>query len=1762
LHKYPECVKKTVFRKKLPILTFFHIKKLNYGIIELSDTNNAFGIDVYDRYRHLNYDYLKAGENMTRNSNAGYFFVTVFAINMLIPGSLYAYPSVTPDWITSGNTTAIGYGTSVSSAGHLKNGSTSAILVGAPNYSSNRGAVYVYYKTPTGLPVTPDKIIVGDENGSSFGIAVSGAGDINNDGYDDVVIGANKRGGSNKGAILVFFGSDTGLKYTADWVYQGTIDNAQLGTSVSYSDSIYGDSRSAIIAGAPGYDNYTGAVYVFFGSVTGPSASDYWFKIGPQQRSSFGTSVSGTGDVKRNGYYGVLVGASFAKATIDTEGVVYAYYCSSEGLPGSESWKYGGGKAYAQFGNSLAATGDIDGDGYGDVIVGARFYSNPETQEGAVFLFTGGASGLSATPAWRTESNYYNTSSKFGAVMGYSVSGAGDINNDGFKDVVVGAHRYMNGSFNSEGAVFVYYGSQYGLSKTANWVVKSNQKQGFFTSMVACAGTNTSGYSGIIIGAPQDSVGSLKGAALVYYGSAGGLVPSAVTSLSPGKDSVGVDTAMILWKKNNTAAYGYKLQISTTPDFSVNQKDTLLLSADDTVCSFVNSTPTTKYFWRVTIQDVSGGFVTQSDIWCFTAQLPKPFSPSPVSGTQGVPLQTALAWSLVPGANLYTVQLAANSDFNTLLIDQQTLTNSYTVPPGILNTNTTYYWRVKALNTTTTNFSWSPVWNYTTLIAAPVIVAPDSASAGLSLTPELKWNSVAGAESYTVELSLQESFPTIVFTQANLVTTTYVIPVSILSYGTTYFWRVKGAKNGIAGLSSVLWYFKTKLAVPQPGSPSNDTIGTGLTPDMQWTASPGAAYYSLQIATDQLFSSRVFSPTGLTGISVVVPADTLQHQTKYYWRVRAYTTPADTSDWSSVFSFTTVVAKPEIPVLMAPLDLSENVAINPFFAWHSAARAETYSVQVSLINDFSKDTLIDTLVGDTLFTNATSFSYDKNHFWRVGARNAAGMGGWSDIWSFSTIPTMPDSSTLIIPVDMAKDISLSPVVIWNTASGAVLYSVVVSFKPDCSDPVFDSVDLTVTSIGIPAGILITDTVYYWSVLSKNAAGDEKRSAIWSFRTIPEKPGVPALRDPDDYALNISLTPSLKWLPVKGAVHYTVHIASSGTFNDSVFLRNSVPDTEVAVPAGKLTNQVNYFWRVNAGNSGGTGDWSAARNFTTITDTPAVTLLIAPLAGDTDRLLTERLIWYTTQRAGKYRIQVSTIPDFTTTVIDTLLDTAGVAEDTTMLIPADILTKYTVYYWKVRGENNSGDGAWSDIRYFKTIPEKPGVPVLMIPVDLDTAVQTFPSLYWNAALRATSYSITIALDSDFINMVVDTPGLVNTSFTMINSLSNKTKYFWHVRATNAGGAGDWSEVWRFKTVSKTLQTPSLVRPGNTKQGIEIPVLLQWNKIPDTARYSVQIALDGAFTKELLILDTIGVNDTSLLVSVLKNYTTYYWRVKAVNTIGSSNWGNGFFITIIAPPLLVSPDDSSGGVGLEPLLKWNASAGAASYCVHVYGKEDFSDTLILDSGITGTEYAIPPDTLQYGSTYHWRVNASYFFGTSLWSTPRLFTTGISVLYPLTAGWNMVSFNIAPSDDSTAAVFGPLKGLVIVKDNEGNVYYPLFSVDGIKHLRIGQGYQLYTDSTDTIKISGAPITIATTSIALKAGWNMIACFLTREMDIDSALASIKSSIVIAKDNAGNTYMPEYSINTIGTIKPGQGYQIFMNADAVLFYPEATRYNRNVNK
>ncbi len=204
---------------------------------------------------------------------------------------------------------------------------------------------------------------------------------------------------------------------------------------------------------------------------------------------------------------------------------------------------------------------------------------------------------------------------------------------------------------------------------------------------------------------------------------------------------------------------------------------------------------------------------------------------------------------------------------------------------------------------------------------------------------------------------------------------------------------------------------------------------------------------------------------------------------------------------------------------------------------------------------------------------------------------------------------------------------------------------------------------------------------------------------------------------------------------------------------------------------------------------------------------------------------------------------------------------------------------------------------------------------------------------------------------------------------------------------------FEQRWPFwQQTYNLIETPILSSPTNGANNVSLPPTLIWNASSGATSYALQVSTDNSFTN--LVFNQNELTGTSQQVNGLNNSTTYYWRVSASNSQGTSQWSSVWNFTSEAggtaplPPTLASPPNGATNVSLLPTLLWNASSGATSYALQVSTNNSFTNFVYNQSGLTGTSQQI--SGLSNSTTYYWRVNATNNYGTSDWSSVWSFTT----------------------------------------------------------------------------------------------------------------------------------------------------------------------------
>ena len=477
-------------------------------------------------------------------------------------------------------------GFSVSAAGDINGDGFDDVLVGARsggNGGSDAGEAYVVFGFGTGdFPllfdltedVTPTSgfIIQGDAAGDQAGWSVSSAGDINNDGYDDLIVGARHgdNGGPNNGEAYVIFGKSAGfatidltsLAATDGFIIQGDAALDQAGFSVDSAGDVNGDGYDDVVVGVPYGDNVGsngGEAYVIFGKAAGFANIDIsilapadGFQIqGAATGDWAGWSVSAAGDVNDDGFDDIVVGARLNDDGGTDAGAAYVVFGKASGfgivnltgITAPNGFIIQGDAANDNAGFSVSSGGDVNGDGIADLIVGARSGDDGGTNAGEAYVIFGKATGfgtidltgLAATDGFIIQGDAGDD------LAGHSVSSAGDVNGDGYDDLIVGAPRGDDGGTDA-GEAYVIFGKAAGfatidlaaLSATDGFIIQGDAGGDLAGYSVGSAGdVNGDGFDDLLVGAFRgDGGGTDAGEVYVIFGKAGGFATIDLATLS------------------------------------------------------------------------------------------------------------------------------------------------------------------------------------------------------------------------------------------------------------------------------------------------------------------------------------------------------------------------------------------------------------------------------------------------------------------------------------------------------------------------------------------------------------------------------------------------------------------------------------------------------------------------------------------------------------------------------------------------------------------------------------------------------------------------------------------------------------------------------------------------------------------------------------------------------------------------------------------------------------------------------------------------------------------------------------------------------------------------------------------------------------------------------------------------------------------------------------------------------------------------------
>ncbi|MDF1561662.1 MAG: Ig-like domain-containing protein [Deltaproteobacteria bacterium] len=1024
------------------------------------------------------------------------------------------------------------------------------------------------------------------------------------------------------------------------------------------------------------------------------------------------------------------------------------------------------------------------------------------------------------------------------------------------------------------------------------------------------------------------------------------------------------------------------------------------------------------WYWHVRATDDATNQSAFSSPDAFVIDLSAPINPAPstpADASYSTSSTVAFTWSSVADAAAYLLDRSTSPTFATYDRSEGTSTSQLvTLPDGI------WYWRVLARDAAgnvspTATATVRSVEVDTVAPAAPVLTSVTTPTN--DTTPTLAWSAVTGAASYVVTLdgsTTTVTSPTLTHTP------------SALGDG-NHTWTV-AARDAAGNLGPAA---PTEVFVVDATAPAAPTLiayfpdpTTDNTPTVQWNTVPDADTYRVSWSDDGFLTSS-FATT--SDVSLEIGPLTGSPATTWSWRVESLDALGNASAPSSPDSFLVDTVTPTAPSLIAPADGATATGVTVSFSWSSVGDAASYRLQVG--SDATLATIVHDLAG--LSSTSTDLTLtDAVWYWRVLATDAAGnqtAPASATIWSVTVDANAPSTPTLAAIATPTND--GTPTFTWSdeSGSGATQYLLRI-----------DAVDTTLAALTYTPASNLAEGSHTISVAARDGAGNT--SAYSASQTIIvdlSAPSAPANPLPAGGAADTDGSVDFSWdasTDALTAVSYRLQVAQASDF--LTLLVNDTPATESATV---LLADGTYRWRVRAEDAAGNvSAWVSAASGQSLTiDTTAPTAPdLIPVGATVSASPTLR--WYSQAASGATLYSVEVDDDSLFGSPDATGSTSGTSFATTL---GD-----GTWYWRVRAQDAHGNSsAWSSTDTFALDSTPPGPPTNTSPADGSSGNASAVTFSWTApAGGASSYRLEIAYDSNFTALAWQATTLDPTVSVTI-SFPDGT-YHWRVLALDAVG-NESTPAPGATGASFTVDTTAPDRPTVTTTpgwvGLaDSSYTLGWSDESDSgaATYQYQVSSSSSFAT-LETSGTVTSPSTSVTISTIPADGTWYWRVRALDTLGNpsvatAGWTSATSFGVdrvnpTAPGFVAPPDEPNPGYIIAASTvtpEWTASTDTnlSHYQLQISQASDFSNQVVVDTTVTNT---LSNQTLGDG-VYYWRVRAVDLAGnvSDDWSTAansRSFTVdttqpSATSLSPLTSPTSDARPDLAWSAVSDAEIY----------------------------------------------------------------------------------------------------------------------------------------------
>jgi hypothetical protein len=625
----------------------------------------------------------------------------------------------------------------------------------------------------------------------------------------------------------------------------------------------------------------------------------------------------------------------------------------------------------------------------------------------------------------------------------------------------------------------------------------------------------------------------------------------------------------------------------------------------------------TKYYWKIIAWD-NHGESTNGPIWDFTTgdepnEPPNtPSNPNPSNYLTNVDIDADLSWvggDPDPG-DIVTYDIYFGTASDPPLKKSGHTSTSY--DPGLMNYNTKYYWKITAWDNHGDSTT-GPIWDFTTENSAPNTPfnpTPPNGSTSININQDLYWDCTdPDGDPLTYDVYFGTTNPPNTKVSSNQIVSIY--DPGTMNYDTKYYWKITAWDNHGESTNGPIWDFTTGSEpndppnVPSNPNPANHSAGVDLNADLSWTGGDpdpeDTVTYDIYFGTS---SSPLLVISGQAGTSY--DPGQMNYNTKYYWKITAWDNHGASTS-GPIWDFTTKVNNPpNTPSNPIPSNHLTSVDIDADLNWIGGDpdSGDTVTYDIYFGSASSPPKVVSNQSGTSY--DPDTMNYNTKYYWKIVAWDNHEASKTGPIWDFTTggdepndppnVPSNPNPANHSAGVDLNADLSW---ISGDPDSGdTVTYD--IYFGTSSNPPLYKS---NHDSDSYDPGVMISNTTYYWRIVSKDNHGASKTGPIWDFTTVffNQPPNTPSNPIPSNDLANVDINANLGWTgddPDNDPVTYDVYFGTTSPPEIKISNHSST-----SYNPGTMNYNTKYYWKIIAWDNHGNSSTGPIWSFTTGAQSP-------------------------------------------------------------------------------------------------------------------------------------------------------------------------------------------------------------------------------------------------------------------------------------------------------------------------------------------------------------------------------------------------------------------------------------------------------------------------------------------------------------------------------------------------------------------------------